>query len=71
MPAATASIDESQAALVKGSNQFACDLYGRLRSREGNLLMSPYSISSLCGMTYAGSRGRTAEQIAALAGGKF
>lgn len=51
-------------ALVKGSNQFACDLYARLRVKEGNLLLSPYSIATLCSMTHAGARGRTAEQIA-------
>ena len=31
-------------ALVHGNNQFALDLYGQLRGREGNLFFSPISI---------------------------
>jgi hypothetical protein len=51
--------------LVKGNTAFACDLYARLRGeQDGNLFISPYSISSALGMTYAGARGQTAEQMA-------
>jgi serpin B len=54
-----------KAALVKGNNVFAFDLYSQLRSRrEGNLFFSPYSISTALGMTYAGARGKTAEEMA-------
>src|SRR6266508_310469 len=50
--------------LVQGNTAFALDLYGRLASTKGNLFFSPYSISSALGMTYAGARGQTAEQMA-------
>ncbi len=51
-------------ALVQGNNQFAFDLYRRLARQEGNIVFSPYSISSALAMTYAGARGETAEQMA-------
>ena len=50
--------------VVKGNNEFAFDLYGQLREQEGNLFFSPYSISTALGMTYAGARGQTAEEMA-------
>jgi serpin B len=58
------------AALVQGNNQFAFDMYHKLRagdtvaSDRGNLIFSPYSISTAVGMVYAGARGQTAQQIA-------
>ena len=53
-----------QAALVKGSNAFAVDLYGQLRAQPGNLFFSPESISTAFAMAYAGARGQTAAQMA-------
>src|SRR5262249_40286269 len=47
--------DPQQTTLVKGNTQFALDLYGKLRDKEGNLFFSPYSISSALAMTYAGA----------------
>lgn len=52
------------AAVVKGNNEFAFDLYARLAKKEGNVVFSPYSISNALAMTYAGARGKTAEEIA-------
>lgn len=49
--------------LVEANNSFALDLYGKLRSTQGNLAYSPYSISSALAMTYAGARGETARQM--------
>jgi serpin B len=57
-------LDPDTAAVVKGNNVFALDLYGRLRQKDGNLFFSPYSISDALAMTYAGARGQTAEQMA-------
>jgi serpin B len=50
--------------LVAGNNSFALDLYQKLRTHEGNLFYSPYSISLALGMTYAGARSETEVQMA-------
>lgn len=50
--------------LVKDNTMFAFDLYAQLKSKEGNLFFSPYSISTALAMTYAGARGNTAGQMA-------
>ncbi len=52
------------AAVVKGNTAFALELYARLRERDGNLFLSPYSVSTALAMTYAGARGDTAAQMA-------
>ena len=51
-------------ALVQGNNAFALDLYDSLRSGDGNLAFSPYSISVALAMPYAGARGETESQMA-------
>ncbi|HEY1211040.1 MAG TPA: serpin family protein, partial [Terracidiphilus sp.] len=53
-----------QAAVVKGNNAFAVELYGQLRSQDGNLFFSPESISTALAMSYAGARGDTASEMA-------
>ena len=50
--------------LVTGNSAFGLDLYARLKSANGNLFFSPYSISTCLAMTYAGARGDTAAQMA-------
>jgi serpin B len=50
--------------IVKGNNEFALELYAKLRDREGNLFFSPYSVSTALAMTYAGARGQTESQMA-------
>ncbi len=50
--------------LVDGNNAFALDMYNTLRSQNGNLILSPYSISLALAMTYAGARGETEAQMA-------
>jgi serine protease inhibitor len=50
--------------LARGNNTFALELYGKLKSKEGNLFFSPYSVSSCLGMVYAGARGETEKQMA-------
>ncbi len=49
--------------LVRGNTAFALELYAQLRSADGNLFFSPYSISSALAMTAAGARGETAAQM--------
>jgi serine protease inhibitor len=53
-------------AVVQGNTAFALDLYAELKGTGGNLFFSPYSISTALAMTYAGARGNTAEQMAAV-----
>lgn len=50
---------------VEGNTAFALELYQKLRSADGNLFISPYSISTALAMTYGGARGTTAQQMAA------
>ncbi len=54
---------DKQGMVVEGNNKFALELYAKLQNSDGNLFFSPYSISTALAMTYAGARGRTAEQM--------
>lgn len=56
--------NEHLAPVVAGNTEFAVDLYARLRAEDGNLILSPYSISTALAMTYAGARNETARQMA-------
>lgn len=54
------SVDEADlTSLVEGNNEFAFDLYQALKQTDGNVFYSPYSISEVLAMTYAGARGET------------
>jgi serpin B len=50
--------------LVQGNSTFACTLYRVLCNDDGNLFVSPFSISCALAMTYAGAHGRTERQMA-------
>jgi len=56
------------ATAVEGNGAFALKLYAELRGREGNLFLSPYSLRTALAMTFAGARGRTAEQMRGVLG---
>jgi serpin B len=49
--------------LAQASNAFAFDLYQKLRTTQGNLAISPASISAALAMTWGGAKGATAEQM--------
>jgi serpin B len=49
--------------IVQGNTAFAVQLYRELGDKEGNLFFSPYSVSAVLGMTYAGARGNTAREM--------
>ncbi|MFA6338614.1 MAG: serpin family protein [Candidatus Paceibacterota bacterium] len=49
--------------VVNGNNQFALELYSQLKSDDGNIFFSPYSISTALAMVYEGARGKTADEI--------
>lgn len=52
--------------LQEGNSAFCFDLYKMLRNKTDNLFFSPYSISTALGMTYAGARGETEREMAAV-----
>ena len=51
--------------VVGGNTRFALDLFGKLKGEPGNLIYSPYSVSTALAMTAAGARGETAREMAA------
>ena len=62
--AARAAVSEKDIqSAMSGNNAFALQIYEQLRNQEGNLVFSPYSISSSVAMAYAGSRGTTKAQM--------
>ncbi len=56
--------DPGMATVAKGNNELAVDLYQQLRAKDGNLFLSPYSITSALAMCYAGARGNTEAEMA-------
>lgn len=50
--------------LARDNAAFALNLYRGLAASPGNLILSPYSISSALAMPYAGARGETERQMA-------
>ncbi len=55
--------DSDISELVAGNNTFALNLYSRLAAEDGNVFFSPFSISQVCAMMYAGAEGSTASQM--------
>jgi len=51
-------------AAAKSINRFGLDLHLRLAAEGGNSVISPWSIESALGMTYAGAEGKTKEEMA-------
>jgi len=62
----SAALTRAADPLFEGNTTFAFDLYSQLKAKEGNLFFSPYSISTCLAMTYAGARGDTEKQMAAV-----
>lgn len=56
----------SEAPAVPGMNQFATACYRQLAGGNGNLIFSPFSISSALSMALDGARGQTAAGMAAV-----
>jgi serpin B len=54
---------EEQDRLARSSNAFAADLWRRVHGAQGNLAVSPASITLALAMTWGGARGRTAEEM--------
>jgi serpin B len=51
-------------AVTEANTAFALELYGQLRTGEGNLFFSPFSVSTALAMTYGGAHGETQKQMA-------
>jgi serpin B len=62
--AAVAPSPASLRAFAAANNAFAFDLYARAKEQPGNLVFSPASIELALGMTMAGARGETADEMA-------
>ena len=54
--------------LVASNTAFALNLYQQLATNQGNLFLSPYSISTCLAMTYDGARGQTEAQMSHVLG---
>lgn len=52
--------------VTNGQQQFSIDLYKTLQATQGNVLLSPHSISSALSLLYLGSRAETEAQITQL-----
>ncbi len=50
--------------VISGTNDFAIELYDKLRTTPGNRFYSPFSIATALAMTSTGTRGATDRQIA-------
>ena len=64
--AARGNDDNTEDAEPAVSPAVAVDLYAELRAQPGNLFFSPESISTAFAMAYAGARGQTASEMAAV-----
>ena len=58
--------NEAMDEVAAGADRFACDLYGRLREKPGNLFFSPASIHTALAMTSTGARGATLDEMVAV-----
>lgn len=54
---------EKVGSLVESNTVFGIDLFAQLRKKEGNLIFSPFSISTCLAMTMAGASGDTEQQM--------
>ena len=54
---------EDAQALAGRNREFAVAIFHELRTEEGNLFFSPYSLSVTLAMTYAGARGETEREM--------
>lgn len=63
VPTDAGSAPNPAARLARSSNSFGFDLYQRLRSKPGNLVISPASLTTAMTLAWGGARGETSEQM--------
>lgn len=54
---------EAVSAVASGNTEFSQKLYSKLATGTSNMVMSPFSVSSVLSMSYAGAKGNTALQM--------
>jgi serpin B len=61
-------VKSSEESIARGNNNFAINLYQRLRAenKDENMFFSPYSISTALAIVFAGAKGDTEKQMAAV-----
>lgn len=64
VPALGCNTKEEPVSVNQANNAFTLDVYKEIKGKEGNLFISPYSITSALTMTYAGANGVTAKEMA-------
>lgn len=64
IPAFGCNGEKSMNNVSEANNDFAVKVYHQIREDEGNVFISPYSITSALAMTYAGADGNTAKEMA-------
>src|SRR5690606_33033980 len=62
----TIEVTDAARQVARSNNRFAFDLYRQTRQQEGNLFLSPASISTALAMTYAGAAGGTRSEMASV-----
>lgn len=62
-PTISVSLDPDAKALVESTNGFSLDLLREAEARDGNLIISPASVSTAVGFAYRGAVGDTAAQL--------
>lgn len=55
---------DNRITLAEGNSAFAFELYQELKEEDGNIFYSPYIVSAILAMAYAGARGDTEKQMA-------
>ncbi len=55
--------DTEKAVAIAAGNDFATDLYGKLKAEKGNVFFSPESLSQALAMTLAGAKDTTASEM--------
>ena len=61
-----AQVETDVERLVQGNNQFTVAFYRELSTSPGNIVVSPFNLSTTLAMAYLGARGTTAQQMEAV-----
>ena len=56
-------MNKEETDLVRGNNRFALNLYRELARQNGNIFVSPYTVSTVMAIAHSGARGLTREEI--------